>query len=215
MNIIQEILKSQNGQIVGQLAKQFGLDSGDAVKAVSNLIPAIAGGVKKTAQSKNNLENLIAKVERNQELRNSLNNPGALEKPATTEAGNEILGDIFGSKDVSRTVAKQTAESTGLDLGILKKMLPLIAGLVMSSLNQRGESSTGGLGGLLGGLAGNTTQQTQTSGLGGLLSRLLGGGRRKQKNSSRSQSGGLESFLDFDGDGNIADDVLNLARKLF
>ena len=211
MNILEEIVKAQGGQVIGQLAKQFGLNDADAVKALSNLVPAIAGGLKKTAQSSNGLESLISKVESNDVIRRSLDAPDVLGDGTATSAGNEILGDIFGSKDVSRTVAGQTAKSTGVDLGVLKKMLPLVAGLVMSSLNKRGQSSGGGLGDLLGGLAGAAPQPKPRGGLADLLGSLLGGGRKRQA----PQTSGIESMLDFDGDGNIADDVMDLAKKLF
>ena len=224
MNIIEEILKANGGQVVGQLAQQFGLNQADAGKALSNLIPAIAGGIKKTAQSKTGLESLITKVNQNQDFGDAINRPDVLGKTESTQQGNEILGDIFGSKDVSRTVANQTAQSTGIDLGVLKKMLPLVAGLVMSSLNKRGQAASpsgsgsgGGLGELLGGLASQSAgQQAQPSkgGIGALLGRLLGGGRARQQ-TQKAQSSGLESLLDFDGDGSVADDVLNLAKKLF
>ncbi len=210
MNILQEILKSGDGKIVGQLANQFGLNESDAAKALSNLIPAVAGGIKKTANSQSGLEALISKIESDRNVQQSFDMPEVLANAESTQSGNDILGDIFGSKDVSRTVAGQTAKSTGLDLGILKKMLPLVAGLVMSSLNKRGSQSSGGLGGLLGGLAG-AAQPQRRGGLGGLLGSLFGGGRRQVQQSSS----GIESLLDFDGDGNVADDVLNLARKLF
>lgn len=213
MNIIEEILKAGGGQIVGQLAKQFDLNPADAGKALSNLIPAVAGGIKKTAQSQSGLESLLSKVNNN-DLSNAFNLPDVLDKIESTQQGNEILGDIFGSKEVSRTVANQTAKSTGIDLGILKKMLPLVAGIVMSSLNNRGQASGGGLGELLGGLVSSQAQpQRGPSGLAGLLGKLLGGGR--QQNSSASANNGLGSLLDFDGDGNVADDVLELAKKLF
>lgn len=211
MNILQELIKSQGGDIVGQLANQFGVSTGDAEKALSNLVPAIAGGIKKTAGSQNGLESLLSKVKNNQDLRRSANNPNVLAQPEITQAGNEVLGDIFGSKDVSRTVADNTAQATGLDLGMLKKMLPLVAGLVMSQLNNKSEASSGGLGGLLGGLAGASQPSKSSGGLGSLLGGLFGGGQKKQA----QQSSGLESLLDFDGDGNIADDVLDMARKLF
>jgi len=209
MNILQEMLKAQGGDIVEQLAKQFGLDKSDAEKALSNLIPAVAGGVKKAASSKNSLESLLGKVQANQDMRRSIESPTVLGNPQVTQAGNEVLADIFGSKEVSRTVADQTSKSTGIDFGILKKMLPLVAGLVMSSLSKKGQSSNGGLGELLGGLAGSSQPQ-RSSGLGSLLGIIFGSSKKQQ-----APSGGLESFLDFDGDGNIADDVLDLARKLF
>lgn len=212
MNILQELLKTQGGDVVGQLSRQFGISPEDAQKALSNLVPVVAGGVKKTASSANGLESLLSKVKNNQDLRRAADVPSVLEQEQTRQAGNDILGDIFGSKEVSRTVAGHTAKSTGIDVSVLKKMLPLVAGLVMSSLNNKSQASSGGLGELLGGLANSKqTQTTSRGGLGGLLGGLFGGGRRAQA----KQSGGLESLLDFDGDGNISDDILDLAKKMF
>ena len=41
-------------------------------------------------------------------------------------AGNDILGQIFGNKDVSRNVAGHAAEQTGIDSSLLRRMLPLM-----------------------------------------------------------------------------------------
>lgn len=211
MNILQEILNAQDGDVVGQLASQFGLNASDAKKALSNLIPAVAGGVKKAASSKTGLESLLGKVQANQDMRRSIESPSILGQPQVTQEGNEILADIFGSKEVSRTVAGQTSKSTGIDLGILKKMLPLVAGLVMSSLDKKSQSANGGLGGLLGELGGVPQPKAKTTkGLGGLLGSIFGASKKKQ-----ASNGGLGSLLDFDGDGDIADDVMDLAKKLF
>lgn len=208
MNILQDLIGSQGGDVVGQLAQQFGISKDDAQKALSNLIPAVAGGVKKTAANPSGLESLLSKVKNNQDLRQAADNPSVLGQPQTVNAGNDILGDIFGSKDVSRTVAGHTAKSTGIDVGILKKMLPMVAGLVMSQLNNKSQSSGGGLGELLGGLAGG---RQASSSSGGLLGGLLGG----RSAAAPQKSSGLESLLDFDGDGNISDDMLDLVKKMF
>ena len=75
---------------------------------------------------------------------------------ATVDDGNRILGHILGSKDASRQVAQKTSERTGIDSGILKKMLPVVATMVMGSLSKNkanfagsGSGSSGGLGKLL------------------------------------------------------------------
>lgn len=210
MNILQEIIKSQGGNVVGQLADQFGLSQEDAQKALTNLIPVVAGGIKKQAQSQSGLEALLDKVNNNREVRKSIDQPDILGTPEATARGNEILGDIFGSKEVSRNVADKTANVTGLDFTMLKKMLPLVAGVVMSSLNKKSSGVNGGLGGLLGSLAGAAMQPKRNSGLlGGLLGSLMGGGRKQR------QTSGLESLLDFDGDGSVADEMLDLAKKMF
>ena len=211
MNVLQEILSSQNGQLVEQLGKQFGLSSDDAGKAISNLIPAIGGGIKKTATDKSGLDALLSTLENQGGIKSAIDNVGDLGSSASAQAGNEILGSIFGSKDVSRQVADQASQSTGISSSTLKKLLPVVAGLVMSSLNKRGGTGAGGLGALLGAAAASRSGGGlgNLGGLGRLAGALLGGRGRQQQRS------GLESMLDFDGDGDIADDVLNLAKKLF
>jgi hypothetical protein len=76
--------------------------------------------------------------------------------------GNEILGQIFGSKDKSREVASQASEQSGVDPSILKKLLPIVAGAVaMHYMKKRGHGGAaagdeggGLLGSILGGLGG-------------------------------------------------------------
>lgn len=78
--------------------------------------------------------------------------------PTPTQPGNDILGQIFGSKDVSRGVAEEVAGSTGIGSDILKRMLPILAMAVMGYMMNRddpakqspGDTSGGMLGGALG-----------------------------------------------------------------
>ncbi len=60
-------------------------------------------------------------------------------QPTHVERGNDVLGQIFGSKDVSRAVAQNAASQTGLEPSLLKKMLPILAMLVAGYMaKQRG-----------------------------------------------------------------------------
>lgn len=89
--------------------------------------------------------------------------------PTPTGPGNDILGQIFGSKDVSRGVAEEVAGSTGISADTLKKMLPILAMAVVGHmLNQHqggAQAQPGGSGG--GGLLGGA--------LGGILSQVVAG----------------------------------------
>ena len=55
----------------------------------------------------------------------------------TRQDGNRILGHIFGSKDVSRNVAAAAAQDTGVDAGLIKKALPLLATLAMGAMSKK------------------------------------------------------------------------------
>ena len=48
--------------------------------------------------------------------------------------GNGILGHLFGSKELSRAVAAQAAQATGIGQEMLKQMLPVIASMIMGGL---------------------------------------------------------------------------------
>ena len=54
--------------------------------------------------------------------------------PQGVEEGNGILGHLFGSKELSRAVAAQAAQATGIGQQVLQQMLPVIASMVMGGL---------------------------------------------------------------------------------
>ena len=60
-----------------------------------------------------------------------------LQQEDTTQDGSSILGHVFGSKDVSRAVAGRAAEQTGIGADVLKKMLPVVATMVMAGLSKQ------------------------------------------------------------------------------
>jgi hypothetical protein len=210
---IATILK-QTGAI-GQVAQQLGVNEQVAEAGAAALLPAILGGFKKTTQAQpGGLEGLGG-------LLGQLGGGGLFDsvvspEPTPVEKGNDVLGQIFGSKDVSRSVAGHAAEQTGIDSSLLKKMLPILAMLVAGYMaKQSGGGEGGGLGGLIGGMLGGG-QQAGGGGLGGMLGNVLGGalGGGQQAAPAASGLGGLASMLDMDGDGNPLDDIIGMAGKM-
>jgi hypothetical protein len=173
------------------VARQLGISEAEAASGAAALLPAILGGFKNQAQAGPGLGGLLA-----QPGGGALPDGVAGAGPAPVEAGNNILGQIFGSKDVSRTVAQDAAARSGLSPELLKRMLPLLAMLVTGYLaKQHGGGAAaggGGLGGVLGGL------------IGGLAGGAAGGA-----------ASGPGSMLDMDGDGNALNDLLKMAGKAF
>ncbi|MFO1350805.1 MAG: DUF937 domain-containing protein [Gammaproteobacteria bacterium] len=194
MNMIDMILNSQNGNTVGQLARQFGISENDVGNVLSQVLPALTSGIKRNASQEGGLDSLLNALG-NGGHDQYLDNPDVLAQPQTIDDGNNILGHIFGSKDVSRELANRASAQTGLSSSLLKQMLPVIAGLAMGALSKRAAGS-GGLGGILGGLIGGGAQGSGV-GLPG-----AGGGL-----------GGLGSLLDANHDGSVIDDLLGMAGK--
>lgn len=144
MNILEAITGAQNGAAVDQLASQFGLKPDQASSAIGALVPALAAGLKHNTSTDSGLSGLLGALAGGRHEA-YLDNPGKLAEPATTADGNAILGHLLGSKDVSRQVAARASQQTGIDTGILKKMLPLVATMVMAGLSKRSGAASGGI----------------------------------------------------------------------
>lgn len=194
-----------------QLGQQFGLDEDMTQKALAALIPALSAGLKSNASKPGGVENLLGALKSGQHKR-YIEDPSLLAQEATRDDGNGILGHLLGSKDLSRSVASQASQKTGIDSGLLKQMLPVIATMVMGSLSKKSEEPDV-MSSLLGMLGGATAQpQQKSSGLGGLLGGLFGGGK-KQQAQPQSQLGALSSLFDADKDGSAMDDIFQMVLK--
>ena len=124
---LSDILNQTGG--LQSIARELGIGEDEAASAASALAPAVLGGFRKQAESPpQGLAGLGG-------LLNQFGGGGLLDavlapSPTDTAPGNDVLGQIFGSKDVSRAVAQNAAAQTGQDEKLLKKMLPMLAMLV-------------------------------------------------------------------------------------
>ena len=140
MDILQTILNTQDGGAVRQLGSQFGLPPEQAQSALAALVPALAAGLQRNMTSEGGMDGLLGALMSGGHQR-YLEDPSTLSDPSTTEDGNGILSHVFGSKDVSRRVAQRASDQTGIGVGILKQMLPLVATMVMSGLSRKAAAS--------------------------------------------------------------------------
>ena len=193
-----DLLNQMGG--ISSVARELGVSESEAQNGAAALLPAILGGFKKQAQSQPTglagLSGMLGQLGGGGLMDNVL---GA--QPTDVNRGNDVLGQIFGSKDVSRAVAQNAAGSTGLDPALLKRMLPMLAMLAAGYLSKQ-----------TGGLAGQAAQTGQGGGLGGMLGQALGRQTSAGQTGARS-SGGIGSMLDLDGDGNPLDDIIGMAGK--
>ncbi|MBB4619947.1 DUF937 domain-containing protein [Sphingomonas abaci] len=165
MQNIDQIL-ALSGMDVGQLGARFGLSPEQTRLALGSLIPAVLGGFHRQPEG----------------VRVPVDDASVTEP--TTPLGNDILGQIFGSKDVSRQVADHAADQSGVSNTVLKAMLPIVAALIARYLANNGTGTAGG-------------------GIGGVLASVLGG--------AGGSAGGLGDI--FSGGGNPLDAILNGLRR--
>ena len=184
---LQDLLAQMGG--LQQMARELGVNEQQVKSGAAALLPASRGGFKNPAQSGglDGLTGMLGKLGGGGLLDNVLGSA-----PTDVSRGNDVLGQIFGSKDVSRTVAANAATTSGLDAATLKKMLPMLAMAVGGLMSKQAASPS--------------APATGGGGLGGLVAGLTGGG-------NRGSGGGLGSLLDMDGNGNPLDDIMRLAGK--
>ena len=176
-----------------QIARELGIDGQQAQTGADALAPDLLRGFNQQAQAQpaggGGLMDILGQ----------LGGGGLLDQvvsptPTDPSAGNDVLGQIFGSKDMSRNVAQNAASSSGLDPEMLKKMLPLLA-MVVGGFMAKNRAS-----------APSAQAPAESGGLGGLLGGLLGGG-------AGQGAGGLASMLDANRDGSVLDDVIRMAGR--
>jgi len=158
-NLIDILFADENKQTLEQLQKQFNLNEKDTKAAVGELIPALTRGLQKNTQDAPGMDDLLDALRTGEHAR-YMEQPGSVSSPNTTKDGNDILGHIFGDKKVSREVASRASKKAGVSSSILKKMLPVVATLVMGALSKK----------VIGGGRGH---RTASAGAGGILGSLL------------------------------------------
>ncbi|MDE2436151.1 MAG: DUF937 domain-containing protein [Sphingomonadales bacterium] len=186
------------------LSKQLDVPPAVAAAGAEAVLPAILGGFRKHTENAGGgevgLGNLV-------EMLGSLGGGGLAANvlgpdPTDIGKGNAMLEQIFGSKDVSRSVAADAAGRTGIQTATLEKMLPILAMLVGGYLSARaGGSGTQGSGGL--------------GDLGSILTDFLSSNSGSAPVLASPDSlRKLGSLLDINGNGNPLDEIISVAEKL-
>lgn len=159
MNILDMLTSKDNAAVIGQIARQFGLPEDQAKDAIGALAPSLTRGLQHHTQEDIGVDDLIEALNSGKHSK-YLDEPERLGREETVKDGEAILGHILGSKEVSRNVAKDAAAKTGLGSSLLKKMLPVVASIVMAQLGKK----------VLGGAGGGRATRSNS---GGLLTSLL------------------------------------------
>ncbi|MEP3628409.1 MAG: DUF937 domain-containing protein [Hyphomicrobiales bacterium] len=204
-NLFEMMMQAQDGGAMDTLGKQFGLSQEQTEQALELMMPAFSNGLKRNTSDPMALMNFMSALSsgRHQQYHDD---PASAFRDEAMGEGNAILGHLFGSKDTSRAVADQVALASGIGPSILKKMLPVVASMVMGGLfkGTQGRASQGGgmmdelLGSFMENMMGGNMgrmQQTQrrqqnpmgNNPFGNMLEDFLGGGMSAQPRASREQ----------------------------
>lgn len=205
MPLSQSLMTPNN---LAALSRQFGISDDQARDAMAALLPAFSSGLFHNANTQPKAQAFLSALSDGHHAR-YIEEPDQAASRDGVREGKAILGHLFGSKDVSRSVAHAAAAETGLGQKVIKKMLPVIASMVMGaifkSLTGRGD---GNLGKTFGGAAGGGLLGSLIEGLaGGFISggkQALPNRRRRRRTTTGGGLGGsLGGIL-----GNVLQDVL-------
>jgi hypothetical protein len=147
MNLFEIMQSAQHGQALPNLAQQYGLSLQQTQAALDALLPAFSMGFQRQTRDPYAFGSLAQMMTASPYAR--FFEAGGYGIPAGAQnAGNDVLSQIFGSREVSQAIAAQAAATSGVSQAILKQMLPVIAAMLMGGLSKT--SSNEGLGGILG-----------------------------------------------------------------
>jgi hypothetical protein len=186
---IEQMLQQTNA--IEAVSRELGVDSATAQAGAVALLPSILSGFQNPVAAPDahaagafpglgGLGGLLGTI-------GGLGGGGLLDnvtsnEPTEVDKGNQILGQLFGSKDGSRAVAASAAAQSGVEPSLLKKMLPILAMIAAGYVMKQAGQGQGGLGGALGGILGGQSSgaaepadaRTQPAGSGGVLDDLIG-----------------------------------------
>jgi hypothetical protein len=192
MTLNPDMLQQLLGGQADQIGARIGADPTQTQQAISLALPAILAGLQREAAPGSGLQEAIEQDHDGSildDLPGYLNGTANLNPRATD--GDGILGHVFGGQQ--QDVAQAVSAKSGLDMGAIMQLLPILAPIVMGMLGKQARtegdgggglgdlgSILGGLGGLAGGMGGiGTGGNAGSRGLDDLLGGLLGGDRNR------------------------------------
>ena len=137
-NLYEILADAQNGEALAEIGREYGLTPQQTDAAVAALLPAISMGLKRSTASPEGLGNLLALMGQQPDLQAFYDDPRVAFTPEGRAAGNAALSAMFGSPDASRAIAAQAQNLSGVTSVILKKLLPVIVGMIISGLMRSG-----------------------------------------------------------------------------
>jgi hypothetical protein len=137
-NLYEILANAQGGQAMALLGREFDLSPKETEAAVTALLPAISAGLKRSTATPEGLGHLFGVMGQQPYLQAMYDDPATAFSREGIAAGNDALAVMFGSPDVSRAISAQAQQFSGIGSTLLKQILPVIAGILISGLMRGG-----------------------------------------------------------------------------
>ena len=196
-NLINEVRRHLNDDVIIQLSRQIGAqDPNQVKKATQGISEILLDAISRNAQNQERGGGLYGALKKDHDggilgdLMGVLGGQRKVNNPKTTN-GTGIINHLLGKRQLE--AAQVISQMSGLDIFKSGVLMQLIAPVIMGVVGQK--------------------QKSNGLDLGGLAKVLMGGGQKQQ--SQGSVAGGLlGKLLDRDGDGSMMDDLLNMGMQI-
>lgn len=182
MSSVDEIYQSLP---LAQIAQQVGANESDVQQAAAAVLPALLGGLQANAQDPAGAVSIEEALGQHDP---SLVDGGIDVSQIDQGDGQKIASHIFGQNEDQVVNALGGLGGPGLSSPLVKKLIPILAPIVMAYLakqvfggttaGQQQRNGGGALGSILGSILGGGAQQSSGGGLGDILGQVLGGGQQ-------------------------------------
>lgn len=133
MTLFDTLTRAQNGEAMQMMARHFDLSARRTEQAIEALMPAFSSGLKRNAADPAGVAGFMRALSTGRHA-GYFDDMQTAFQPQGIAEGNAILSHLFGSKQVSRAVAAQAEQATGVGRQVLERMLPVIASTLMGGL---------------------------------------------------------------------------------
>ncbi|HET9539795.1 MAG TPA: DUF937 domain-containing protein [Candidatus Limnocylindria bacterium] len=189
ISILDDIQSTLSGDTVGQISRKIGADPAQTKAAIDQAIPMLVAALGKEAADPERRAGLQAAIEEDHDGSVVDNLPAYLagEMSGRAANGEGIVNHVLG--DRKDPAVQALAGRSGLDVGKIASLLPLLAPIVMGMLGKKERSGGMSFDSITDILGGDTQRAaTNSPGIGDLLGSVLGG-------SAGGQGGGIDDLL--------------------
>jgi hypothetical protein len=189
-SLLESLFNTIGTDGIQQISRQLGADEASTENAITAILPSLMTALSRNARDADGAESLSKALSRDHDG-SILDSIGDLLGNPQQGNGDGILRHVLGGK--RGAVENQVSRTSGLDLGSVSQLMTILAPMVMGALgrNQR-------------------QQNLDPRG----VADLLNNERAQFRKSAPGQSDLFSQLLDADGDGQIADDVINMGLGL-
>ncbi|HEX6140939.1 MAG TPA: DUF937 domain-containing protein [Candidatus Limnocylindria bacterium] len=186
---LDDLRSALSGETVDEISRKIGANPAQTKTAIDQALPVLLGALGKEAADPDRRQGLHQAIREDHDG-TLIDNLGAYlrgEMGGRAANGDGIVNHVLG--DRRETAVQALSAKSGLDLGMIAQLLPLLAPIVMGMLGKKERSGNLSMDDMADALGGDTARAAQEQpDLGDLLGSILGGGQSGGK-------GGIGDFL--------------------